>query len=578
MKKLVSLALALVLILGVTVVPASASSDTDYPAGWEGTFRRDECTCGDNPIRVNSSMFWDMGMNLDSRTFDDQGHTVAIQVHDIHKDYDPISIDLRTDGGKALYAEYEAKWQAMKNGEADKTATDTTGTPVTTVTKTDTGTTVTTVTKTDTGTRVTMSVTGTPAPVGMPVPTPVATPTPTPAPTATPTSSAKQVNPDFDETVFTDLGLYLMAFHYNIDTGITSYVIFGLTVDEPIEQVTNAIGDKTYAKYKAIRDAAVMKEGDTSVVKVDLASKTPASEKPSTPPTEPPVVTTPPPIEPPATPTAFPDVAPDAWYAEAVNAMTDAGIIKGDGNGNFRPDDTVTYGEFVTILARIANLSTECPHCKADPDYEHCYTTYNCYGRRLVAWNHNNLPHWAWPAAVKLEIALWSDTQMIVNPEDMNCNIVRGHALANIYKTMQYVGLDTTPVNSYVENHIPDWNDVVGVDNHWGYNVYYLDGQLHFLPDEFVYHDFYKCSDSGYAVNVKAHGYDMDSNKIGVTYVNPDMKPYVAANPYDVLAMYNLGVTEGVDAAHTCAPLRTMTRAELCVLLQRAGLDHVFSK
>lgn len=428
MKKLLSLALALVLILGVTVVPASASSDTDYPAGWEGTFRRDECTCGDNPIRVNSSMFWDMGMNLDSRTFDDQGHTVAIQVHDIHKDYDPISIDLRTDEGKALYAEYEAKWQAMKDGE---TAVDI-------------------------------------------------------APVAT-------------------------------------------VVETPVQAVA-----------------------PISVV-------------------EAPVTVTAPTVA-----AAFPDVAPDAWYAEAVNAMTDAGIIKGDDNGNFRPDDTITYGEFVTILARIANLSTEVPD-----DEEHSYVTMNCYGVRLIAYTRDHLPHWATWANSELETAIWNDKQMIANLEDLDCDVVRGHALSVIYRTMKYVGLDLTPVNNYTEADIPDWNETVGVDNGYGNNIYYIDDQLHFLPDEFIYPDFRKEA-RGYVTSLRT-GYNMEGNdyrgyKYSVKGINPAMKPYVAANPYDVLAMYNLGVTEGVDAARTCAPLGTLTRAQLCVMLQRAGLDHVFSK
>ncbi len=50
----------------------------------------------------------------------------------------------------------------------------------------------------------------------------------------------------------------------------------------------------------------------------------------------------------------FPDVAPDAWYAPAVNTMAALGILKGDGQGNFRPDDTITRAEFVSVAARMA--------------------------------------------------------------------------------------------------------------------------------------------------------------------------------------------------------------------------------
>lgn len=48
----------------------------------------------------------------------------------------------------------------------------------------------------------------------------------------------------------------------------------------------------------------------------------------------------------------FPDVPVDAWYAEAVTAMKDSGIIKGCDDGLFHPERTVTKGEFYALLLR----------------------------------------------------------------------------------------------------------------------------------------------------------------------------------------------------------------------------------
>lgn len=48
----------------------------------------------------------------------------------------------------------------------------------------------------------------------------------------------------------------------------------------------------------------------------------------------------------------FPDVPVDAWYAEAVSAMKDSGIIKGCDDGLFHPERTVTKGEFYALLLR----------------------------------------------------------------------------------------------------------------------------------------------------------------------------------------------------------------------------------
>lgn len=48
--------------------------------------------------------------------------------------------------------------------------------------------------------------------------------------------------------------------------------------------------------------------------------------------------------------TIYTDVAADAWYAGDVNLATQMGIIAGDGNGLFRPEDSVKYEEAVKIM------------------------------------------------------------------------------------------------------------------------------------------------------------------------------------------------------------------------------------
>jgi len=53
-------------------------------------------------------------------------------------------------------------------------------------------------------------------------------------------------------------------------------------------------------------------------------------------------------------PPIFPDVPADAWYAGYVSALAAKGFISGYEDGTFRPDDTVTYQEIVTILSSVA--------------------------------------------------------------------------------------------------------------------------------------------------------------------------------------------------------------------------------
>lgn len=51
---------------------------------------------------------------------------------------------------------------------------------------------------------------------------------------------------------------------------------------------------------------------------------------------------------------SFPDVPADAWYAEAVEAVTAAGLFSGYCDGTFGPDDSVTRGQLAVILHRLA--------------------------------------------------------------------------------------------------------------------------------------------------------------------------------------------------------------------------------
>jgi Phage-related lysozyme (muraminidase) len=54
----------------------------------------------------------------------------------------------------------------------------------------------------------------------------------------------------------------------------------------------------------------------------------------------------------------FYDVGTNQWYSTAVNSLAKAGILKGNGKGYFKPQDEITRAEFVTILARLFESKT----------------------------------------------------------------------------------------------------------------------------------------------------------------------------------------------------------------------------
>lgn len=58
-------------------------------------------------------------------------------------------------------------------------------------------------------------------------------------------------------------------------------------------------------------------------------------------------------LEVPNRPSAYSDVAETAWYKPAVTAMSNFGLVLGDGAGQFHPEDPIDHQQFITILGRL---------------------------------------------------------------------------------------------------------------------------------------------------------------------------------------------------------------------------------
>ena len=59
----------------------------------------------------------------------------------------------------------------------------------------------------------------------------------------------------------------------------------------------------------------------------------------------------------PAHAVSFPDVGEDQWFAEAVQVLTDEGIVQGRDDGTFGPYDSITRAEYAVLLSRSLDLS-----------------------------------------------------------------------------------------------------------------------------------------------------------------------------------------------------------------------------
>ena len=56
---------------------------------------------------------------------------------------------------------------------------------------------------------------------------------------------------------------------------------------------------------------------------------------------------------------SFTDVPQNAWYLNDLNKLTSIGVINGNTDGTFKPDNTLTRGEFIKMLCTVAEIWTD---------------------------------------------------------------------------------------------------------------------------------------------------------------------------------------------------------------------------
>jgi hypothetical protein len=66
----------------------------------------------------------------------------------------------------------------------------------------------------------------------------------------------------------------------------------------------------------------------------------------------------------------FVDVSADDWHSALVNTLQKSGVVAGCGNGLFKPERNLTWGEMVTLFTRFTNAKPDKPlplqHWSAD--------------------------------------------------------------------------------------------------------------------------------------------------------------------------------------------------------------------
>lgn len=65
--------------------------------------------------------------------------------------------------------------------------------------------------------------------------------------------------------------------------------------------------------------------------------------------------------------TPFPDVPEGAPYADALNTLYNYGIFQGDAAGNFNPDDFISRAEFATVICRLLDAEVPSGQASSTP-------------------------------------------------------------------------------------------------------------------------------------------------------------------------------------------------------------------
>lgn len=215
----------------------------------------------------------------------------------------------------------------------------------------------------------------------------------------------------------------------------------------------------------------------------------------------------------------YPDVLPDMWYTEAINAMTDGGLLNGYPDGSFHPNDFVTQGQFAKVLWEFYGLEL--------PDYG--YVTGYCNSCKTYHDHASASVHWALPYA-------WQAMRIGGYYAPALC----GCTLDNPVYRMD--ALSTIP--TAVAWSIPKY----------------------FNPN--TREQYYQTEKSWTSSDIP----DYNEFKDGCT--DDDIKQGHWVDESLMLTAYNIGLTKGVDDFGTCAPRKPMTRAELCQMLYNLGVTQ----
>lgn len=143
---------------------------------------------------------------------------------------------------------------------------------------------------------------------------------------------------------------------------------------------------------------------------------------------------------------SFSDVPADAWYKDQLDALVSVGGVSGYPDGSFHPEDTLTRGEFITMLFNVANTATMQYVEYVDGQY--------------VAGSYENETsiHWAQPYwNVLNDMGIIAGSGIKCSAQDLNATITRNEMAVLVtnmmYKDYYEEKVSVTNVTSVIKDY-----------------------------------------------------------------------------------------------------------------------------
>ena len=235
----------------------------------------------------------------------------------------------------------------------------------------------------------------------------------------------------------------------------------------------------------------------------------------------------------------FADVSDTVWYATPVNALANAGILKGVGNNKFAPDEIITWQQMYWILERLLGINGEyIPTSTDDMNIQQVVGA-------VMGWSDLALPANDKTPVTRAEAFSIIATLYSLRADNYEAGKAYHAATGDgkgVWANSALAGL----AQNAVVNGAKEW-------------------KLTDIPDYQALLDMY-------------YDYDHDFNLASLSATPYDSIYATVAtgtNVIDIpniLRAYTLGLVKGSDGKGTMNPAGKLTRAQFCQLLYNAGI------